>query len=105
MDQQHPLVRAAARYLDTAKEVALTAARNASGHAALTHRRHLRVATHFTGMGGGEHACSLVGASCGLKMHLVGQCDLVPEAMHAPGLWLWQFSVFLKPVPISWSHI
>ena len=102
MDSSHPLAVAARRYLSTGAAVATEEAKKvlgskrnagtckervccallpeAGGHALLHSRSHLSLSTRFSGMGGGEMAAFLAGATTNVRFHLLTQCDVIPEA-------------------------
>ena len=85
MDADHPLPRAHRKFMQTALDVARSFAR--VGHSpALLHRSHLRLGTHFSGMGGGELACTLVGRALNMDVPILSQCDVTPESLQV--LWL-----------------
>lgn len=85
MNSEHPLVQAAWRFLHVARQEAVEYATQLGEPIALLHRDHLRVSTHFSGMGGGELSAFLVAKAVGLPVRLVSQCDITPESMAATG--------------------
>ena len=83
MNASHALVKAVQECINVVTREAFAASDATNEKTVLSHRDHLRMTTHFSGMGGAELVGHLAKTTTGLNLKILSQCDVKAEALSA----------------------